>query len=430
LVLREVECNKRIFQAASLLIHNFEANFRPSLAHVILEEAPAATRGPNFVTKKDLVEVAPSKHINGAQISNGVHKSNSNGEMGTVNDLERTNHDSNDGRGMNGIQTNCIISKLNGIHHSNDMYTSGITAARVPTPQLIILTAKAASSLHAMGDRLVKWASSRDGGDYLPDLSFTLATRRTLWNYRSSFVVTTHEELVHALTEKALSITRTRMNAPVVFMFTGQGAQWYAMGRELIQTQSAFGDSFTKSDKILKSFGAEWSLVEELLKDEISTRIGESEIAQPASTAIQIALVDLLVSWGICPEAVVGHSSGEIAAAYAAGALTHVAALEISYHRGFLSEAIKQISNSKGAMMAVGLGEAEVTGFIDQITSGLCCVACINSPGSTTISGDEAAIDELKGLLDDQSIFNRKLKVDTAYHSHHMKKVADRYVLL
>jgi acyl transferase domain-containing protein len=101
------------------------------------------------------------------------------------------------------------------------------------------------------------------------------------------------------------------------------------MGRETIASSQVFRDSITKSSILLKDWGNEWSLEEELLRDEDSSRLGESQLAQPATTAIQIALVDLFASFGIAPQRVCGHSSGEIGAAYAAGCLSHEAALKV-----------------------------------------------------------------------------------------------------
>ena len=193
-------------------------------------------------------------------------------------------------------------------------------------------------------------------------------------------------------------------------------------------TQSAFRDSMNRSDKILKDLGSSWSLLDALLRDKASSRINHSEIAQPASTAIQIALVDLLQSFNIRPQAVLGHSSGEIAAAYAAGFLSHHTALTVSFYRSFISTWWQQSGSCRGAMLASGLGEDEILPYIAMVRKGTLSVACVNSPSSTTISGDEVAIDELNKILSDDSIFSRKLTVDTAYHSHHMKQIAHQYL--
>jgi acyl transferase domain-containing protein/NADPH:quinone reductase-like Zn-dependent oxidoreductase len=138
-------------------------------------------------------------------------------------------------------------------------------------------------------------------------------------------------------------------------------------------------------------------------------------------TAIQIALVDLLSSWGIRPSAVTGHSSGEIGCGYAAGALTMEDAMTLAYHRGAFSP---EMATKKGAMMAISMSEEEATGYLNLLKSGKAVVACVNSPTSMTISGDETAIDELKSILDEKGLFTRKLVVEVAYHSHHMEPAA------
>lgn len=110
--------------------------------------------------------------------------------------------------------------------------------------------------------------------------------------------------------------------APLTFVFSGQGAQWHAMGRELIKSSRYFREPIVDMDGTIRREGDSWSLIDELLKSESQSRISEAEISQPATTAIQIALADLLRSFSIRPSRVIGHSSGEVAAAYAAGALS------------------------------------------------------------------------------------------------------------
>ena len=201
------------------------------------------------------------------------------------------------------------------------------------------------------------------------------------------------------------------------------------MGRDLLLIRSRFRDSILESDKLLRGLGAPWSIVDELLRDNSASRVNQSEFAQPISTAIQIALVDQLDSLAIKPGAVLGHSSGEIAAAYAAGVLSHEMALLVSYKRSFVSNTCKQKIRGKGAMLAVGLGEEAVLKEIARIGSrlGIVSLACVNSPFSTTVSGDEDAIVELQHILDAASVFNKRLNVDTAYHSHHMQEAASEY---
>lgn len=143
---------------------------------------------------------------------------------------------------------------------------------------------------------------------------------------------------------------------------------------------------------------------------------------------MQIALVDLLFSWGIVPQSVTGHSSGEIAAAYAAGILDLEAGMKVAYYRGIVATKLREdFGDLRGGMLAVGATQKETQGVIDASAEGKVVIACVNSPSSMTVSGDEAAIDRIQDLAAKKSIWNRRLKIDVAYHSHHMKIVADSY---
>lgn len=316
------------------------------------------------------------------------------------------------------------LNGVNGNHSARSRIENGHGLSY--DPELFVLSAKSENSLQTMVANLQKWTSDQDRSSRFHDLAYTLSVRRTAMQFRFSTVAANYAELLTSLKQKP-HITKAEKRINCIFIFTGQGAQWFAMARELNISHKLFRSSMLKSDKILKDLGAKWSLIDELSKDEKFTRVGEAEISQPSTTAIQIALIILLRSFGVFPDIVLGHSSGEIAAAFAADALDHETALEISYHRGFMSKACARVISGKGAMMAVGLGAYDLEKYINQTITGIVSIACINSPTSTTISGDESAIDELKLILNDASIFNRKLKVDTAYHSHHMKKVAVEY---
>ena len=294
--------------------------------------------------------------------------------------------------------------------------------------RLFPVTAKSEKSLLQVIDDLRQWASSHDSLETcIRDLPFTLATRRSVLPWRHTFVAATHQDLLSSLNTKPRT-SRAFNHCLVTFVFTGQGAQWYAMGRELIATSMVFRKSLLDSNRILQELGTSWSLLDELLLDETSSRVGRSEIGQPATTAIQIALVDLYASLAISPDIVIGHSSGEIGAAYAASALSKDSALKVSYHRSFLAKRCKKLLKARGAMLAVSLGERDVSQYISYLKTGRVGIACANSLTSTTISGDEAAIVELQGILGESSVLAIRLKVDTAYHSHHMEIVADSYL--
>ena len=302
------------------------------------------------------------------------------------------------------------------------------TKHQIETPRLLVLSAHSETSLKQLVKNTVTWAASQsDRRKSIADLAYTLSCRRSIMRSRLSIVASSLDELVTKLENQHPNIVRSIKHVQITFVFTGQGSQWPTMGRELMRTSSEFKQSLQESDLHLQTLGAKWNLLEELLKDKNDSRINESQLAQPGTTALQIAFVDLLQTLGVRPSSVIGHSSGEIAAAYAAGILSHYEALKVAYYRGFVSELSARALASKGAMLAVGLGETEVLPYLLQIQNGKIAIACINSPSSVTISGDVAGIEELKSRLDAESVFNRRLMVDTAYHSHHMRAISDEY---
>ncbi|KAL8994171.1 MAG: hypothetical protein Q9169_005790 [Polycauliona sp. 2 TL-2023] len=297
---------------------------------------------------------------------------------------------------------------------------------------LFVLSANSLRSLIGSMTNLALWLSS--GSPFptcdLEQVAMDLISRRSLLQWRHYFVADSSKDLIHQLTQSETSGVagvRAVRGLATIFIFTGQSAQWYCMGKELFDQSATFRQSMIVSDRILHGLGAQWNLINELYTAGSSSRINEGEIAQPATTAIQIALVDLLTSINIRSQTVVGHSSGEIAAAYSAGSLSQQAALKIAYFRGHLSQISKRSIGRRGAMLSVGLGEAEVLPFLTEAKKGLVSVACLNSPRSSTVSGDETAIDEVAAMLNAKAIFNRKLQVDAAYHSHHMRSASEYY---
>ena len=256
----------------------------------------------------------------------------------------------------------------------------------------------------------------------------TLSSRRSIFPWKSFGVASSTKELCGALESPVVKPKRSAKAPKLGFIFTGQGAQWYAMGRELC-AHSVFQQSLEDASAYLVSIGSSWSLLGEFLKDEASSSINKPSLSQPICTALQVALVDLLKHWGVKPHAVAGHSSGEIAAAYAKGSISREAAWSISFHRGRLSENIRGFApNISGAMLATGLGSEAIKKYLDRVTKGTATVACKNSPSSTTISGDSTAIKQLEVMLKEDGQFARRLLVETAYHSFHMHVIADLYL--
>ncbi|KAM3080300.1 hypothetical protein ACMFMG_005261 [Clarireedia jacksonii] len=176
-------------------------------------------------------------------------------------------------------------------------------------------------------------------------------------------------------------------------------------------------------DSILQSMQhpPEWTLEGELQKPPRKSQIHHAEILRPVCTALQIALLNVYLPAGARPSAVVGHSSGEIAAAYAAAAVSMEEAIIVAYYRGF----VMRDQEVKGGMAAVGLDALTASRFLRPGV----VVACENSPSSTTISGDE---DVLNVILDDireshTGVLAQRLKVDMAYHSQHMVPLSHKY---
>ena len=197
------------------------------------------------------------------------------------------------------------------------------------------------------------------------------------------------------------------------------------MGLELLE-RPIFRDSVEESAALLRGLGCDWDPVKELAKGEDESRLGLPEISQPICSVLQIALADELKAWGITPSKVAGHSSGEIAAAYSVGALSHHDAIVAAYFRGQASAGLKRL---KGGMMAVGCSVEEANKLISatKLSAGIVTVGCVNSPSSVTLSGDTAALEELRVVLDKRSVFARRLKVNVAYHSAHMNSACAEY---
>ncbi|EEP76468.1 hypothetical protein UREG_01317 [Uncinocarpus reesii 1704] len=263
---------------------------------------------------------------------------------------------------------------------------------------------------------------------YMIDLAHTLC-KRSRFPWRAFCTASSLDELLHNLEFKLSKPVRSNKRPALGFVFTGQGAQWYAMGRELL-AYPRFRKSIEAADDYIKSLGSTWSLCDELQQDQHNSKVHEPAIAHIACTALQVAIVDLLASWTIFPSRVVGHSSGEIAAAYSAGKIGRKSAWKIAYFRGVVSSLQH---HTKGSMLAVGISEPDIAPYLARVhedLQGELIIACYNSPTNLTISGDEAKINALKVLLDADSVFSRKLAVSNAYHSSHMKAVVNEYSML
>lgn len=298
---------------------------------------------------------------------------------------------------------------------------------------LLVLSGHNETSAKSLVQNLRLYAHKRAEdvpGHSLQDLAYTLCQRRSHMPWRIALTASSFNDLQMALNDHLLTKPSRTLNLPrLVFVFTGQGAQWYAMGKELMVSHPVYAETMRIADKHLRRLGADFSLIDELNKDEEHTQVARAHVSQPACTAVQVALTRLLSSWGIRPLAVVGHSSGEIAAAYATGAISLESALAVAYHRGQAATMMEaQHPDLRGSMLGVGANAADVRAIIEYL--GLCrgaSIACENSPESSTASGNEDSIARLSAELEKRGIFHRKLHVNLAYHSPHMELIADDY---
>ncbi|KAK8859931.1 Hybrid PKS-NRPS synthetase lepA [Apiospora arundinis] len=296
-----------------------------------------------------------------------------------------------------------------------------IESPTTTTPLPILLSAQSQSSLAKRAKQMAEYLQTHPEIK-IEDIAWTLWKKRSKLSYRQVFTAHTREEL-------GVPLVSPNEGFGVLGVFTGQGAQWAGMGRELLLFSPLFRRTMERCDEALANLpdAPSWTLVDQLLNDDPTrgTTINDVVVAQPATTALELGLVDMLVASGIRFCGVVGHSSGEMAACYAAGILTLEEAICIAYYRGLTAE--KYVG--KGSMLAVGL-RADVARklCLQEKFQGRLWIAAKNAPSSVTLSGDVDAVLEAKADLDDRKVFNRVLRTGKAYHSPHMAKCATAYL--
>ncbi|KAI1125429.1 hypothetical protein F5Y10DRAFT_284293 [Nemania abortiva] len=321
--------------------------------------------------------------------------------------------------GIGGANAHVILDSAASLslHHASEAQPNG-TASGVP--RLMVFTGNHSKSVEKLAS--LSEAYVQDHSNSVEDMAYTLGARREHLPYRSFAVI-----------DGLASIFSPVKRAPdlppgVVFVFNGQGAQWATMGASMIRDFPAVSRDLELMNVALSELAEPpaWTIQGKTLNRQVKdmSRVNKSEFSQPLCTALQIVIINLLRSWGISPDAVVGHSSGEIAAAYACGALTIQEAIVIAYLRGLASA--KQPIRS-GAMAAVGLGRDAVSPFLDARDGVV--IACENSPVSVTLSGDRDGIDAVIQRIKDGSpnTFARMLKVEHAYHSPHMEQAGKEF---
>ena len=243
----------------------------------------------------------------------------------------------------------------------------------------------------------------------LHDICYSASTRRSHHDYRMSVAGVSSAQLIEGLeafmkgeTRAGLSSGRKALGSrqKLVFVFSGQGSQWFGMGRTLLHDEPVFREVIEQCELALRPH-TDWSLIAELdATDADQARLNDVDVVQPALFAVQVALASLWRSWGVEPDAVVGHSMGEVAAAYVAGALNlEDAALVICTRSKLVKRTV-----GLGAMASVELsiddaGRA-IAGYEDRVS-----IAVSTSPTSTVLSGDPAALTEILEQLQGREVF-------------------------
>ncbi|EFQ35173.1 beta-ketoacyl synthase domain-containing protein [Colletotrichum graminicola] len=291
--------------------------------------------------------------------------------------------------------------------------------------KLFVLSSNDQEGVKRNVERLASYLDGKTSSkpSFLSDLAYTLFSKRTTLPWKSFAIASDVSSLRQGLEKIPAVVRSSNSSVPrIAFVFTGQGAQYFQMGKEL-SVYKTFRDSMLRSELILKSLGCPWTLTEELDRDESGCNLRRTDYSQPVCTALQVALADLCKAWGVKPVASVGHSSGEIAAAYCAGFIDHEAAVKIAWLRGQVSQTVSK----SGGMLAVSASAESISEHLEALKLGKAIVGCFNSPKACTVSGDNVAIDELQEILKAAQIPCTRLPMDVAYHSFHMEAARERY---
>jgi myxalamid-type polyketide synthase MxaE and MxaD len=289
---------------------------------------------------------------------------------------------------------------------------------------LLPLSARSPAALRTLARAYQDFLAAPESQASLPDICSTASVRLSHHEYRVAVTGNSPGQMLESLQAFGRGEARPGLSSgrkpsarqrKLVFVFPGQGGQWIGMGRRLLEEEAVFREMVERCDLAMRPYG-DWSLLTELsAADATQSRLNEIDIIQPALFAIQIALATLWRSWGVEPQAVVGHSLGEVAAAQVAGALSFGDAVRIICHRSRLFKR----TIGQGAMVTVELSIEEarraLIGFEDRVS-----IAVSNGPTSTVLSGDPSALAAILEQLQSRDIFCRMVKVDFASHSPQM----------
>jgi acyl transferase domain-containing protein len=290
-------------------------------------------------------------------------------------------------------------------------------------PYLLPLSARDPAALAALAQRYRDFLAADGSGANLAlrDVCWSAGTRRRHHEHRLAAVGRTRDELVAQLAavdaEQAgtVPVTRGGHRRKVVFVFPGQGSQWIGMGRQVLEREPVFRAAVQSCDRVAHGHTG-WSLLAELTRDDgDQSWLQRTDRVQLALFAIQVGLAAWWRSLGIQPDAVVGHSMGEVAATHVAGALSLEDAVRVLHHRNRLIHP----TLGRGKMMAVGLTPQQASGLLAGHAA-QASIAIVNSPKSAVLSGDPTVLESIAATLRERETFHRWISVDFASHSPQM----------
>ena len=319
---------------------------------------------------------------------------------------------------------------------------------QIPTPvipsrsiinRVLTLSASSNSALKDMAKKVSQSLATKPDDDELlkDNICYSLNERYTVHSHRLAVSFRHLKQAEIALKmfaneesgwENMVATTgdATKSRKKIVFLYGGQGAQWYGMAREIIH-EPKFRESIEKIDSLLKRYKVPWSLMMELNKSEEMSRLHENHVGQTALFGVHFALTELLKSWGVTPSAVVGHSLGEISAACASGALSLSGALKLVLIRSQLHEKC----SPTGCMAAIGLSVQDARSMLEELhLENQIDIAAVNSPASVVLSGDKVSMELVNGhVMNTRSnVFWRKLTTTRAYHSLQMEEIKQEFI--
>ncbi|MCI3934401.1 type I polyketide synthase [Streptomyces sp. AN091965] len=303
-----------------------------------------------------------------------------------------------------------------------------VSEAAVPMGAVpLVVSARSRRSLTEQAARLAEFVEDAAGEAPLADTAGALVSGRGTFGERAVVITDSAEEALTGLRALArgesgphLVSGSAGMPGKVVWVFPGQGAQWAGMGRELLDSSPVFAERVAECAAALGRW-VDWSLVD-VLRGEVDPELFERvDVVQPASFAVMVGLAAVWASVGVVPDAVLGHSQGEIAAACVAGALSLEDAARVVALR---SRAIAARLAGRGGMASVALSEAEALErlgpWADRVE-----IAAVNGPSSVVIAGDARALDEALESLSGDGVRTRRVAVDYASHTRHVEDIQD-----